>query len=266
LSSGNISSGAIVYGNFVSGAVTSGAMVLSGSVREVNIDPTVLGAKGCEYFRQVGVNTHWQNSIGFRSGSGKCWYVAGFLNRYGSTEEAQWGAAYIGDQKLYAFPFFSARGGTVQEIGAYCYAISTSSGAKCQLGIYSCQSGGQNIWPGALLASSAESYLDSGHISSGTLISFNPGLALTPNSLYFLSFATHPVVGGAYFIMMGSKSYSPWGYNNRFNYNSVMSPHGCWVYNNSYFSGNWPMPNPFPNNSGGLANANIFLPAVGLRF
>jgi len=270
--SGSISSGGITYGTIASGAVVSGSMPMSGFIFERHIDPAILGTKGNEYWKQIGVNTHLRDSAGYSSGVGHRWYLGGMLNRHGGTNEAGISSDFEVQFYQYAVPFLAARGGAIASggMGIYITRLSTSSGGKFQLGIYDSASSGNTIYPNTLLevnnGSGVFCAVFDGTLSSGSLYIWSPTTVLSPGSLYWLSIAGHPLARGPWIKQVGQATYSPWGINDCFNVDNTVAIKGIYVNDNSYWSGNWPMKTTFPTVSGLVQFSNVTIPGIGIRY
>ena len=268
--SGYISSGAVVTGNVSSGAVTSGTMSFSGFAFDGNFDPTIL-CKGVDWFIQRGVSKYFANSTGF--GSGDRWYVAGIQ----SMHHGQMGPVMdTGNQRIEgqwdtAVPYWSCRGGEVNEIGVFVAQLGTVSGAKLQFGIYDNLSG--NLWPNAKLTASPDLYAASGGGSSSGLVSgamykysvSGGSIVLKPNTLYWFVCGANPNTNGPYLKHIGN-TYSPFGLNMVYEAGNTNTVSAVFCYNNSWYSGNYPLPATFPTASGGVRYNNFSWPAVGVRY
>jgi hypothetical protein len=272
--SGSISSGGITYGTVASGAVISGTMCMSGFIFEKHIDPAILGTKGNEYWKQIGVNTHLRDSAGYSSGVGYRWYLGGTLNRHGGTNEAGISSDFEVQFYHYAVPFLAARGGAIASggMGIYITRLSTSSGGKFQLGIYDSASSGNAIYPNALLEVNNGSGIFCGvpnagaDMYSGMLYTWSPTTVLSPGSLYWLSIAGHPLARGPWIKQVGQATYGPWGINDCFNVDNTIAIKGIYVNNSNNWSGNWPMQATFPTVSGLVQFANVTIPGIGIRY
>ena len=267
--SGYIASGSIVTGNISSGVVTSGTMPFSGYVFEQNFDPTIM-CKGVDWFTQRGVNKYFANCAGF--GSGDRWYVAGVQSRHhGYAGPTMEGTALIAGQWDTAIPYWSCRGGEVNEVGIFVGQLGQVSGAKLQFGIYDNRSG--NLWPNTRLTASPDLFAASGDgsssgVASGYMYKYSVSggsLVLQPNTLYWFVCGAHPVTNGPYLKHVGY-AYSPFGLNSVFEVGNTTTVCAVFCYNNSYFSGNYPLPDTFPTMSGGVRWSQFTWPAVGIRY
>lgn len=116
--------------------------------------------KELTYFKQIGTTPI------------ESWYVAGQVNGLAMTT----GALTV--NRLYAMPFYSPRGGTLDRIGIQVTTLGASGAAR--LGIYSATSD-TNLYPSTLV-------LDAGTISTATtgMKTLTISQALSANTLYWL--------------------------------------------------------------------------------
>lgn len=211
LGSGDFSSGSATLGTLASGAVTSGNVgvgaVCSGSLDAATF--SLMGSSDYDRFRARGTVSGF--AFAQSGGDGRRWYPAGFaVGRWGNSLVTFWG------ERIWCLPICSEMGGTIDDMRVY--RNFAASGYSVYLGIYdNVDSTMQDLWPGSLVVQSSGGLLASG---SPLAASFNPGIDLKPNWVYWLAYRG-PEKSGAFSMAalgnIGAASMlSLWGVNHRF--------------------------------------------------
>lgn len=113
------------------------------------------------------------------------WYIAGQIN----ANHAGFSTKSLTDNGLYAVPFLSGHGGTLDRLGFYCSSLGGT--CKVMLGIYEAVSS-TNRYPGAKLVAATELTNSaggagwSGALTTSTVMTYTLSQALTPGKLYWM--------------------------------------------------------------------------------